>query len=41
MRTLKGKRALITGSAQGIGKAIALALAKRGVEIVLQFGDGE
>ncbi len=35
MRTLKGKRALITGAAQGIGKAIALELAQRGVDIVL------
>lgn len=35
MRNLKGKRALITGSAQGIGKAIATALAQRGCEIVL------
>lgn len=35
MRTLKGKRALITGAAQGIGKAIAMSLAGRGVNIVL------
>lgn len=35
MRDLKGKRALVTGAAQGIGKSIALALARRGVEIVL------
>lgn len=31
---LKGKVALVTGSAQGIGKAIALKLASHGVDIV-------
>ena len=32
---LKGKVALITGSAQGIGKAIALAMAANGASIVI------
>jgi len=32
---LKGKVALVTGSAQGIGKAIAVALAKEGADIVV------
>ncbi len=35
MRNLKGKRALITGGAAGIGKAIAEHLAPEGVELVL------
>ncbi len=33
---LKGKRALITGSSSGIGKAIAIALAQEGVAVVIQ-----
>ncbi len=32
---LKDKVAIITGSSQGIGKAIAIALAKKGVKVVL------
>jgi 3-oxoacyl-[acyl-carrier protein] reductase len=35
MITLKGKIALITGSAQGIGKAIALKLADAGADIII------
>ncbi len=32
---LKGKVALVTGSAQGIGKSIAMALAKEGADVVI------
>ena len=35
MESLKGKNALITGADKGIGKAIALALAKEGVNTAL------
>ena len=33
--TLKGRRAFITGSFQGIGLGIATAIAKEGADIVL------
>ena len=35
MANLKGKNAIITGASRGIGKAIALKLAKEGVNVVL------
>ncbi len=38
---LTGKRALITGSSQGIGFAIALGLAEHGAKVVLNGRDGD
>jgi len=35
MKTLNGKWALVTGSSRGIGRAIAIALAERGCNVVL------
>jgi short-subunit dehydrogenase len=35
MRTIRGKRALVTGAASGIGRAIALALAREGADLYL------
>ena len=34
---LQGKTAVVTGAAKGIGKAIALAFAKEGCNIVLNY----
>ena len=35
MSSLKGKIGLVTGGGKGIGKAIALALAKEGVDVAI------
>jgi 3-oxoacyl-[acyl-carrier protein] reductase len=40
MKTIRGKRALVTGAASGIGRAIALALAREGAELYLLDIDG-
>ena len=34
---LKNKIALITGAGRGIGRAIAIALAKEGAEVVINY----
>jgi len=36
---LAGKRALITGSSQGIGRALAQGLAQAGAEVILNGRD--
>lgn len=38
---LKNKKALITGSASGIGRAIAIAYAKEGADVALNYFDRE
>ena len=35
--TLKNRIALVTGSAKGIGREIALQLAQRGADVVLNY----
>ena len=37
MFSLKGKRALITGGSQGIGRGIALSLAKQGADVAVNY----
>ncbi len=38
---LKGKNALITGGSRGIGKAIALLLAEKGANIIINYNHGK
>ena len=38
---LSGKRAFVTGGAQGIGRAIAAALTRSGVKVAIADIDGE
>ena len=37
MFSLKGKRALVTGGSQGIGRGIALSLAKQGADVAINY----
>jgi 3-oxoacyl-[acyl-carrier protein] reductase len=39
MKTLRGRTAFVTGAASGIGRAIAIALAREGVNVVLSDHD--
>lgn len=41
MERLKGKKAIVTGSSSGIGKAIALLFAQEGAEVVVTYNSGE
>ena len=38
---LKNKIVLITGAGRGIGRAIAIALAKEGAEVVINYNGSE
>jgi len=35
MQVIRGKKALVTGAASGIGRALALALAREGADLFL------
>ncbi|GIS68341.1 MAG: hypothetical protein CM1200mP7_2900 [Chloroflexota bacterium] len=39
--SIHGKTALVTGAAKGIGKAIALELAKKGVNVAINYKSSE
>jgi 3-oxoacyl-[acyl-carrier protein] reductase len=41
MSKLNGKTALVTGASRGIGRAIALALAQAGAQVMVHYGSNE
>ena len=41
METTKGKMALITGGSRGLGKNMAIALAKKGIDIILTYNSNK
>lgn len=41
MERLKSKKAIVTGSSSGIGKAIAILFAKEGAEVIVTYNSGE
>jgi NAD(P)-dependent dehydrogenase (short-subunit alcohol dehydrogenase family) len=41
MTQLTGKTALVTGASRGIGRAIALALARAGAQVLVHYGSAE
>lgn len=41
MPNLKGKTALVTGASRGLGRASALALARSGAQVLINYGRGE
>jgi hypothetical protein len=40
-RVLEGQKALVTGCASGIGKAVAIALGRAGADVVVNYRGGE
>ncbi|HEX6882601.1 MAG TPA: SDR family oxidoreductase [Planctomycetota bacterium] len=41
IKLLKGQKALVTGASSGIGKAIAIALAQAGADVVVNYRSGD